>query len=90
MKTIVRSFVIALAVTGAIATSYANGSTAKATVTASQDQRDASSQLPPGRCRTAAASSQQQLGKSQLFAAKKDLTPPLDKVSSTCPRGICA
>lgn len=36
MKTIVRSLVIALAVTGAVATSYANGSTAKATVTASK------------------------------------------------------
>jgi len=36
MKTIVRSLVIALAVTGAVATSYANGSTSKATVTASK------------------------------------------------------
>jgi len=36
MKTIVRSLVIALAITGAVATSYANGSTSKATVTASK------------------------------------------------------
>jgi hypothetical protein len=36
MKNIVRSLVIALAVTGAVATSYANGSTSKATVAVSK------------------------------------------------------
>jgi hypothetical protein len=36
MKLIVRLFVIALAVTGAIATTSANGSTAKTTVVASK------------------------------------------------------
>jgi hypothetical protein len=45
MKLIVRSLVIALAVTGAIATTSANGSTAKATVVASK-----TSAMPVPRC----------------------------------------
>ena len=45
MKIIVRSLVIALAVTGAIATTAANGSTAKATVSAAK-----SSAMPVPRC----------------------------------------
>lgn len=44
MKTIVRCLVIALAVTGAIATTYANGSTA-ATVSAAK-----TSAMPVPRC----------------------------------------
>lgn len=47
MQTIVRSFVIALAVTGAIATSYANGSTAKATVTAAKTSAMPVPSCPP-------------------------------------------
>jgi hypothetical protein len=45
MKLIVRLFVIALAVTGAIATTSANGSTAKATVITGK-----TSALPVPRC----------------------------------------
>jgi uncharacterized SAM-binding protein YcdF (DUF218 family) len=45
MKLIVRLFVIALAVTGAIATTSANGSTAKTTVVASK-----TSAMPVPRC----------------------------------------
>jgi hypothetical protein len=45
MKLIVRLFVIALAVTGAIATTSANGSTSKATVVASK-----TSAMPVPRC----------------------------------------
>ncbi|MDP9049623.1 MAG: hypothetical protein M3O31_02725 [Acidobacteriota bacterium] len=45
MKLIVRSLVIALAVTGAIATTAANGSTAKATVVAHK-----TSAMPVPRC----------------------------------------
>jgi hypothetical protein len=45
MKLIVRSLVIALAVTGAIATTAANGSTTKTTVVAQK-----TSAMPPARC----------------------------------------
>jgi hypothetical protein len=45
MKVIVRSLVIALAVTGAVATSFANAAPAKATVTASK-----TSAMPVPRC----------------------------------------
>ena len=45
MKIIVRSFVIALAVTGAIATSYAKPTSATK-VTCRQDERHAGSNLP--------------------------------------------
>jgi hypothetical protein len=45
MKLIVRSLVIGLAVTGAIATSYSNAAPAKATVTASK-----TSAMPVPRC----------------------------------------
>jgi len=48
MKVIVRSLVIALAVTGAIATTYSNGSTAKATVTASKTSAMPVPACPPG------------------------------------------
>jgi hypothetical protein len=45
MKVLVRSLVIALAVTGAVATSFANAAPAKATVTASK-----TSAMPVPRC----------------------------------------
>jgi len=45
MKTIVRCLVIALAVTGAIATTYANGSATAATVTTHK-----TSAMPVPRC----------------------------------------
>ena len=45
MKVIVRSLVIALAVTGAVATSFANAAPAKATMTASK-----TSAMPVPRC----------------------------------------
>lgn len=48
MKTIVRSIVIALAVTGAIATTYANGSPAKATMTATKTSAMPVPLCPPG------------------------------------------
>jgi hypothetical protein len=47
MQTIIRGFVIALAVTGAIATSYANGSSAKATVTAAKTSAMPVPSCPP-------------------------------------------
>ena len=49
MKLIVRIFVIALAVTGAIATSFANGSPAKATVIAGKTSAMPVPALPPRR-----------------------------------------
>jgi hypothetical protein len=48
MKLIVRLFVIALAVTGAIATTSANGSTAKATVVAGKTSAQPVPRCPPG------------------------------------------
>ena len=45
MKTILRCLVVALAVTGAIATTYANGSTATASVSAAK-----TSAMPVPRC----------------------------------------
>lgn len=48
MNVIVRSLVIALAVTGAIATTAANGSTAKATVVASKTSAMPVPRCPPG------------------------------------------
>jgi hypothetical protein len=47
MKLIVRLFVIALAVTGAIATTSANGSTGKATVVASKTSAAPVPRCPP-------------------------------------------
>jgi hypothetical protein len=48
MKVIVRSFVIALAVTGAFATSFANATPAKATMTASKTSAMPVPRCPPG------------------------------------------
>jgi hypothetical protein len=48
MKIIVRSLVVALAITGAIATTYSNGSTSKATVTATKTSAMPIPNCPPG------------------------------------------
>ena len=48
MKTIVRSLVVALALTGAIATSYASGSSAKATVKVAKTSAMPVPSCPPG------------------------------------------
>jgi hypothetical protein len=47
MKTIIRSFVIALAITGAVATSYANNSSSKATVSAAKTSAMPVPSCPP-------------------------------------------